>query len=73
VDFPARRWDSSIEVGDVADAVVRRSFFGDQYDGLAIRQAQALLLTPEADESATGQRIGNAIPLPGPQVRGSRP
>jgi hypothetical protein len=40
VDFPARRWDASIRVGDVADAVVRRSFFGNEYDGLEIREAE---------------------------------
>jgi len=39
VDFPARRWDSSIRVGDMADAVIRKSFFGDEYDGLEIHRA----------------------------------
>jgi len=73
VDFPARRWDSSIEVGDVADAVVRRSFFGDQYDGLEIRQAEAVLLSPGASESAAGPPGGKPSPLPSAPVRGSRP
>ncbi|MDH3745936.1 MAG: hypothetical protein OES47_12620 [Acidobacteriota bacterium] len=36
VDFPARHWDPSVQEGDTVDVVIRRSFFGNQYDGLAI-------------------------------------
>lgn len=39
VDFPEKQWNASIRAGDLADAVIRRSFFGDEYDGLEIRQA----------------------------------
>ncbi|MCP4204370.1 MAG: hypothetical protein GY769_20860 [bacterium] len=35
VDFPARHWEAAIQTGDTIDVVVRRSFFGDEYDGLA--------------------------------------
>ncbi len=36
VDYPARRWDEDVTVGDTVDAVIRSSFFGDEYDGLQI-------------------------------------
>ncbi|MFW9769726.1 MAG: hypothetical protein ACFFEM_12970, partial [Candidatus Thorarchaeota archaeon] len=36
VDYPARRWDESVIVGDTIDAVIRNSFFGDEYDGLLV-------------------------------------
>jgi hypothetical protein len=36
VDFLARHWDRTVRVGDSVDAVIRRSFFGGEYDGLAI-------------------------------------
>jgi hypothetical protein len=36
VDYPAGRWDESVAVGDTIDAVVRSSFFGDEYDGLRV-------------------------------------
>ncbi len=35
VDFPGRRWDPALGVGDTVDVSVRRSFFGTQYDGIA--------------------------------------
>jgi hypothetical protein len=38
VDYPASRWDESVMVGDTIDAVIRSSFFGDEYDGLAITE-----------------------------------
>jgi hypothetical protein len=38
VDYPASRWDESVKVGDTIDAVIRSSFFGDEYDGLAITE-----------------------------------
>ena len=36
VDFHTEHWDESVGVGDEVDAVIRRSFFGDEWDGLAI-------------------------------------
>ena len=39
VDYPASRWDESVKVGDTIDAVIRSSFFGDEYDGLTITES----------------------------------
>jgi hypothetical protein len=39
VDYPAGRWDESVTVGDTIDAVIRSSFFGDEYDGLEITES----------------------------------
>ncbi len=39
VDYPARRWDESVKVDDTIDAVIRNSFFGDEYDGLEITES----------------------------------
>ena len=39
VDYPADKWDESLTVGDVANGLVRKSFFGDGYDGLEIAKA----------------------------------
>lgn len=36
VDFHTKHWDESVGVGDEVDVVIRRSFFGDEWDGLAI-------------------------------------
>ena len=36
VDYAARRWDLTVRAGDTVDAVIRRSFFGDEYDGLVV-------------------------------------
>jgi hypothetical protein len=36
VDFLARRWDGDLRVGDTVNVVIRRSFFGHEYDGLAV-------------------------------------
>jgi len=36
VDFANQRWDPSLEAGDTVDVVLRKSFFGDEYDGLAV-------------------------------------
>ena len=44
VDFPEERWRDDIEVDDKVDAVVRKSFFGNEYDGLSISP------DPPADE-----------------------
>jgi len=38
IDFPAGRWDESVTVGDTIDAVIRSSFFGDEYDGLEVSE-----------------------------------
>lgn len=38
VDFPSDRWDGLVKVDDLVDAVIRKSFFGDEYDGLEIRR-----------------------------------
>jgi len=39
IDYPAGRWDESVMVGDTIDAVIRSSFFGDEYDGLEISES----------------------------------
>jgi hypothetical protein len=36
VDFHDKHWNESVAVGDEVDATIRRSFFGDEWDGLAI-------------------------------------
>ncbi|MBN1853737.1 MAG: hypothetical protein JW829_13480 [Pirellulales bacterium] len=36
IEYPAGCWDDSIQVGDVADAVIRKNFFGAGYEGYAI-------------------------------------
>ncbi len=36
VDFPVRLWDDAVHVGDTVNARVRRSFFGNEYDGIAV-------------------------------------
>jgi hypothetical protein len=41
VDYPARRWDDTVAVGDTINAVIRNSFFGDEYDGLQVTAAEA--------------------------------
>jgi hypothetical protein len=64
VDFPAKRWDESIRVGDVADAVVRKSFFGDEYDGLEIRQAEAAPRSPEGGAGSDDSGREGPGPLP---------
>jgi hypothetical protein len=38
VDYPAARWDEAVMVGDTINAVIRSSFFGDEYDGLRITE-----------------------------------
>lgn len=39
VDFPAAHWDASLAAGDRVDVVVRKSYFGDQWDGIEISRA----------------------------------
>lgn len=36
VDFPAKNWNERIAESDRVDAVIRRSFFGNEYDGLSV-------------------------------------
>ena len=48
VDYPASRWDESVAVGDTIDAVIRSSFFGEEYDGLRITEAPQQEATPAA-------------------------
>jgi hypothetical protein len=43
VDFPADIWDASLNVGDLADAVIRKSFLGEGYDGLAVSRRLSLV------------------------------
>ena len=38
IDFPMKRWNSDIHVGDSVRMTVRRSFFGDELDGLEIHR-----------------------------------
>jgi hypothetical protein len=64
VDFPARQWDESIRVGDVADAVVRKSFFGNEYDGLEIRQAETAARSPESGADTDDSVLEGSAPLP---------
>lgn len=40
IDFPMKRWDSGIRVGDRVRITVRRSFFGNELDGLEVRKVQ---------------------------------
>jgi hypothetical protein len=40
-DYPARRWDDTVAVGDTINAVIRNSFFGDEYDGLQVTAVEA--------------------------------
>ncbi len=41
VDYPADQWEEGVSESDRVDAVIRRSFFGDEYDGLAIARVPA--------------------------------
>jgi hypothetical protein len=36
VDFPSKNWDEQIAESDRVDAIIRRSFFGSEYDGLSV-------------------------------------
>jgi hypothetical protein len=36
IQFPSEVWDSTVKEGDLVDIVARRSFFGDNLDGLRI-------------------------------------
>jgi hypothetical protein len=58
VDYPARRWDEEVTVGDTIDAVIRSSFFGDEYDGLQITAPalDAAAKAPSASPQATRPR-----------------
>ncbi len=39
VDYSVRRWDRTVRAGDTVDVVIRRSLFGDEYDGLAVTRS----------------------------------
>ena len=49
VDFPGQRWSRALHVGDVVDARVRPSFFGNEYDGLGAESGSS------ADGDATAR------------------
>ena len=40
IDFPMKRWNSDIRVGDSVRITVRKSFFGDELDGLEIHRVR---------------------------------
>jgi hypothetical protein len=40
VDYPGRSWDRALAPPDHVDAVVRRSFFGKEFDGLAVTRSR---------------------------------
>ncbi|MFH0983087.1 MAG: hypothetical protein V2A79_16330 [Planctomycetota bacterium] len=52
VDYPANVWDGSVTEGATVDAVIRRSFFGNEYDGLRITKRASL---PGAEAVPTTQ------------------
>jgi hypothetical protein len=60
VDYPARRWDEKVTVGDTIDAVIRSSFFGAEYDGLQITAPalDAAAKAPSASPQAAQPRPG---------------
>ena len=61
VDFPPEHWDASLQAGDTVNAMIRRSFFGADYDGLQVAQPHA---DPGQAAPTTSQpaRDGNAEP-----------
>jgi hypothetical protein len=58
VDYPAGRWDESVTVGDTIDAVIRSSFFGDEYDGLRVSGSPPDAASPAASSPPTVQGDG---------------
>jgi hypothetical protein len=54
VDYPAARWDESVTVGDTIDAVIRNSFFGDEYDGLQISGSSLDAASPTPSTRGAG-------------------
>jgi hypothetical protein len=36
VDYPSNSWDAGVTRSEHVDAVIRRSFFGHEYDGLSV-------------------------------------
>jgi len=38
IDFPEKKWDASIKIKERVTLIVRRSFFGDELDGLQVRK-----------------------------------
>jgi hypothetical protein len=49
VDYPVSHWDESVAVGDTVSAVIRNSFFGDEYDGLQISEVPLEAATPASE------------------------
>ncbi len=63
VDYPARRWDEKVAVGDTINAVIRSSFFGDEYDGLRISE-------PSLDAASQAQPASQQAAQPRPRSEG---
>jgi hypothetical protein len=40
VDYPAKRWDESVKAGETVNAVIRRCFSRQHYDGLQVAKSQ---------------------------------
>ncbi len=40
IDFPMKKWNRDIQVGDTVTITVRRSFFGNELDGLNIQKVK---------------------------------
>ncbi len=38
IDFPEKKWETSIKIKETVTLIVRRSFFGDELDGLQVRK-----------------------------------
>ncbi len=36
IDYPIKQWNETIQAGDTVDAVIRKSYFDNEYDGLEI-------------------------------------
>jgi hypothetical protein len=39
VDYPAKRWDESVKAGESVNAVIRKCFFRQHYDGLQVAKS----------------------------------
>jgi hypothetical protein len=63
VDYPARRWDEKVAVGDTINAVIRSSFFGDEYDGLQISE-------PSLDAASQAHPASQQAAQPRPRSEG---
>ena len=54
MDYPAKRWNESVTVGDTIDAVIRNSFFGDEYDGLLVSGSSPDAASPTPSTRGAG-------------------